>query len=298
VTAPVQAPPIIRGVRDLLDEIGSGGEPSSSELERAARLLAEVGPRLDLGPAREESSAFGRSVILARSSDGPVLAARWFPAGMPTTIHAHGTWGAMAVIDGVQQYERWELTEDGAARLAEERLLSAGDVAQWSPPDDVHRQEGIRPGSLSLIVLGRDPGDRPAPTFQPVNALERATDALRRYDLAALLHLYRPDALVDANVPQWRMQFRGPDAIRPMLEELLELRALRVTASRMHRSVGARTVEVETRFEQDGEQRLWREVHLLRGDGTGIAEHTVYCTGIWDAATIARHAAEAPMEDW
>lgn len=40
-----------------------------------------------------------------------------------------------------------------------------------------------------------------------------------------------------------------------------------------------------------GERSLPREVHLLRSDNDGIAEHTRYCTGIWDAATIDRHAA-------
>jgi hypothetical protein len=83
-----------------------------------------------------------------------------------------------------------------------------------------------------------------------------------------------------------------------VISEVLELGELRVTAGRVHRSPGSRTVEVEAHFVQDGEERLWREVHLLRGDDTGISEHTIYCTGIWDGAAIARHAAEAPMERW
>jgi hypothetical protein len=36
-------------------------------------------------------------------------------------------------------------------------------------------------------------------------------------------------------------------------------------------------------------------VHLFHTDGEAITEHANYCTGIWDAATIARHALEAPM---
>ena len=45
----------------------------------------------------------------------------------------------------------------------------------------------------------------------------------------------------------------------------------------------------------DGEQRRWREITWLRGTPAAWTEVVVYCTGVWDAATIARHAAEAPM---
>jgi hypothetical protein len=302
MTAATQTSPVVGGARAVLEDVArtvTPVRPTADELQAAGRRLAEWAPEIDLAGAREESARLGRSVILERVPAGPVLAARWFPAGVATTIHAHGTWGATAVVDGTQQYEQWEATGDGAARLVEERLLRAGDVAYWSPPADVHRQEGIRPGALGLIVLGREPAGRSAPTYRPADALDRAADALRRYDLEELLRLCRPDVLLDANVPQWRMQLRGPDAIRSMVEEeVLGLSGLRVTASRVHRSTGARTVEVEAHFDADGEERLWREVHLLRGDATGVAEHTIYCTGVWDGDTITRHEAEAPMEQW
>jgi hypothetical protein len=302
MTAATQIAPGVGRARAVLEDVArtvTAVRPTAEQLQAAGRRLAEWAPEIDLAAAREESARLGRSVILERVPAGPVLAARWFPAGVATTIHAHGTWGAMAVVDGIQQYEQWEATGDGAARLVEERLLKAGDMAHWSPPADLHRQEGLRPGALSLIVLGREPVGRSAPTYRPADALDRAADALRRYDLEELLRLCRPDVLLDANVPQWRMQLRGPDAIRSMVEEeVLGLSGLRVTASRVHRSTGARTVEVEAHFAADGEERLWREVHLLRGDATGVAEHTIYCTGIWDGDTITRHAAEAPMEQW
>ena len=302
MTAATQTASVVAGARAVLEDVArtvTGARPTADQLHAAGRRLAEWAPGIDLAAAREESAGLGRSVILARVPAGPVLAARWFPAGAATTIHAHGTWGAMAVVDGIQQYQQWEPAGDGAARLVEERLLRAGDVAHWSPPADVHRQEGFRPGALSLIVLGREPVGRSAPTYRPADALDRAADALRRYDLEELLRLCQPDVLLDANVPQWRMQLRGPDAIRSMLEqEIFGLSGLRVTASRVHRSTGARSVEVEARFDADGEERLWREVHLLRGDATGVAEHTIYCTGVWDGDTITRHAAEAPMEQW
>jgi hypothetical protein len=38
-----------------------------------------------------------------------------------------------------------------------------------------------------------------------------------------------------------------------------------------------------------------RDINLFRTDGERIIEQTTYCTGPWDAATIARQAIEAPM---
>jgi hypothetical protein len=54
-------------------------------------------------------------------------------------------------------------------------------------------------------------------------------------------------------------------------------------------------LEVDTQAPIHGEQRRWRQVVWLRGTPGAWAEVVAYCTGIWDAATIARHAAEAPM---
>jgi hypothetical protein len=67
--------------------------------------------------------------------------------------------------------------------------------------------------------------------------------------------------------------------------------AAQITASRVLALDGGVAVETEVHFRADGEARMWRTVHLFRTDGRRIVEHTVYCTGMWDAATITRHAA-------
>src|SRR5262249_2757552 len=76
---------------------------------------------------------------------------------------------------------------------------------------------------------------------------------------------------------------------------LAEIEEPRVTSSRVTRATSAVAVEVEVRSGRGDQERMWREVHLLRGGDDGIAEDTTYCTGIWDGPAIARHAAEAPM---
>jgi ketosteroid isomerase-like protein len=116
-------------------------------------------------------------------------------------------------------------------------------------------------------------------------------------DFDGLAQLYRPDALLDVSVPQWRYQLQGPEAIRQALAEELApfVGSARVTGQRATRTDDGVVVELEVRFMQDGEERQWREVHLFHTDGTAITEHLNYCTGVWDAATIARQALEAPM---
>lgn len=126
---------------------------------------------------------------------------------------------------------------------------------------------------------------------------ERITARLSALDFDGLAELYRPDALLDVSVPQWRYQLQGREAIRQALaEELAPLvGSARVTGKRATRTDDGVVVELEVRFVQDGEERQWREVHLFHTDGAAITEHLNYCTGIWDAATIARQAVEAPM---
>lgn len=53
--------------------------------------------------------------------------------------------------------------------------------------------------------------------------------------------------------------------------------------------------EVEARITDtaSGEEQESREIHVLHLAGETIAEHRIYCTGVWDRATMARHAAEA-----
>ncbi len=115
-------------------------------------------------------------------------------------------------------------------------------------------------------------------------------------DFEGLSDLYRQDAILDASVPQWRYQLQGRDAIRAQhAQEFGSVRGARVAASRVTPTLDGVVVEIEGCFEEDGEECLWREVHILHTDGAAITEHVGYCTGIWDAATIARQAVDAPM---
>ena len=126
---------------------------------------------------------------------------------------------------------------------------------------------------------------------------DRIVECLGALDVEALAALYRADALLDVNAPRWRYQLPGRAAIA---EQLREDRAgagasARVAALRATPTADGVAVEVEVRFARDGEERRRRELHLFHTDGDAVALHVAYRTGTWDAATIARQAAEAPM---
>lgn len=104
-----------------------------------------------------------------------------------------------------------------------------------------------------------------------------------------------PDVLVDVNVPTWRFQLRGREGLRQVLAEEEFLPGRTVATWRSVPTTDGLLLEHESHAPIHGEQRRWRELIWLRGTPGAWADVVVYCTGIWDAATIARHGAEAPM---
>ena len=101
--------------------------------------------------------------------------------------------------------------------------------------------------------------------------------------------LFAPDVFADITLPHWRVQVQGAE----------ELAAAR---TRLHPPPGRTRVEkvlpgehgyalkVEERWEDDG-RWYCREAFLCDLDDDGrITELSVYCTGDWDEAAVARHA--------
>lgn len=252
---------------------------------RLATWLPQAAQRLALPAA----SSVDGSVVLGSLEGGPAIGIRRFRPGEPTTVHGHRGWGVLFLLEGEDQYERWESTSDGKARLAETRYMQAGD-AHWfaGPPHDIHRQLGTGSGALELVLL--ENAGAPRAEYQPDGEAQddAATRAILAYDWDTLTRLYHPAAVLDMNVPRWRFQLQGADAV---LDYARGEGHPRLAASRVTRAATATTVEVEM---QAGD-RMWREVHIIHlSDGT-IMSHTVYCTGIWEPDDIRRQAVEAPM---
>jgi hypothetical protein len=102
--------------------------------------------------------------------------------------------------------------------------------------------------------------------------------------------MFAPDVFCDFTMPTWRLQASG-------IEDAVALRKAghpgpgRVPRWRFDPTPTGFVVEVEEDWEQDGERWTCRE--MMRADvaDEGITLLSVYCTGDWDAARRAEHAA-------
>ena len=106
--------------------------------------------------------------------------------------------------------------------------------------------------------------------------------------------LFAPDAFLDLTMPTWRIQTAGA-------EDLIAVRKEghpgpgRVTRWRADQTPSGFVFEFEERWGHEGQE--WYAREMIRAEVTGdqIAELTVYCTGDWDQARQAEHAASVTL---
>jgi hypothetical protein len=106
--------------------------------------------------------------------------------------------------------------------------------------------------------------------------------------------LFRPDVFLDLTMPTWRVQAAGA-------EDLIAVRKEghagpgTVTRWRADPTPSGFVLEFEERW--DGEGQPWYSREMMRVEVTegAIAELTVYCTGDWDKARQAEHAAAVTL---
>lgn len=127
---------------------------------------------------------------------------------------------------------------------------------------------------------------------------ERFRAALEERDFGAVAAAFTPDALLDANLPSWRLQRQGAEAIRRQIEEWFSDAPARFVEWHERTTEWGAVVECAERKVEEGEEAYYRQVFLFFTEGDQIANFTFYCTGAWDAATLNRHAREAPMVRW
>ena len=294
----------VPGAAALLDELvplaGNGG---SAQLAATAERLATLAPQLDIAEALWTARREGRGVVVAGAREGPLLAVAVFPAQAPTPIHGHGGWGVAVGLSGRCDLTAFRIGPGGVASSLGVRRLLPGDATWWTRAYDVHRQSAVADEAVELVLLERNPDG--APRYEPPavpapgGLLERFRAAYGAGDLDTLAAVYAPDVLLDANVPKWRYQAAGRDAVLATLRaDLAEVTDRRATWWHISPSHAGGVVELETRNTYHGKQVLVRDAHLLavgREAVEQIVAHTMWCTGIWDADTVRQQAREAPM---
>jgi hypothetical protein len=89
---------------------------------------------------------------------------------------------------------------------------------------------------------------------------------------------------------KWRLQAQG-------VEEIVRMRTAghpgpgRVPRSRFDATSTGFVLEVEEEWDQDGESWYCRELFRADVADGAIAQISIYCTGDWDRAQVARHRA-------
>lgn len=106
--------------------------------------------------------------------------------------------------------------------------------------------------------------------------------------------LVTDDAFADLTFPRWREQFCGGVALIKARHDF-HPQPGRVRVERLDRTEHGFTVEFEERW-ADAEQN-WYCREQIRADlrGDSIAELSLYCTGDWDEARVAEHAATVSL---
>lgn len=100
--------------------------------------------------------------------------------------------------------------------------------------------------------------------------------------------LFTPDVFCDFTLPHWRLQAQGMLA-SVRLRQNGHPGPSRVPRTRLDATETGFVLEVEEEWEAGGDTWYCRE--LLRADVSdgAISQLSVYCTGDWDSAQVARH---------
>jgi hypothetical protein len=106
--------------------------------------------------------------------------------------------------------------------------------------------------------------------------------------------LFAPDVFCDLVLPLWRLQARGVD-------DAVALRRAghpwpgRVPRHRVDPTPTGFVLEAEEEWDDGGQRWCCRELFRADVGEAGITELAVYCTGDWDAARVAEHAASVTL---
>lgn len=133
-------------------------------------------------------------------------------------------------------------------------------------------------------------------------AVERLLEGVESGDWEGMEQHFTPDALYDGSMPQWRVQYRGPDRI---VQKLREEWAGRYAWRIVERHVTQDDDSVVVAFEAMGVEPgggsqakgvAWcRVANIFRLRDGRIAEHRSFSCGVWDEAIVRHVEQSAPV---
>ena len=127
-------------------------------------------------------------------------------------------------------------------------------------------------------------------TDVPAGVAESVDRFVAFLETGATEGLFAPDVFADITLPHWRVQARGAEQTIAT-KTRFHPPAGRTRVEKVLAGVHGYTLKVEERWEDGGQQWYCREAFLCDLDHQGrITELSVYCTGDWDEAAVARHA--------
>ena len=106
--------------------------------------------------------------------------------------------------------------------------------------------------------------------------------------------LFRPDVFLDLTTPTWRIQAAGTEDLTAVREQGHPGHS-RVTRWRADPTPAGFVFEFEERWDHEGQEWYSRELMRVEVASGQIAELAVYCTGDWDQARQAEHAASVTL---
>jgi hypothetical protein len=104
---------------------------------------------------------------------------------------------------------------------------------------------------------------------------------------------FAEDLLVDLNVPEWRLQVKGRDAVEAWLRTEV---GKGNDVESLHWLPAGQILVLEIVTRGRGEHGgLSRQLCVARHERGFISSLVIYCTGVWDAALQARHHTETDL---
>ena len=120
---------------------------------------------------------------------------------------------------------------------------------------------------------------------------ERLADVFRTADVG---DLFSDDVFFDGHPPLWRFQLQGRGEFAAWLQGYSP-EGVETTVVRTVPTVNGFVAEFVGRHDESGEEITDRKILLCEVVQGRITDLTIYCSGDWDGALRARHAAETTL---